>query len=136
MLLWAVAVLCQAFLFGAILFFSAIVAPAIFSGLPPETAGAFVRRLFPRYYLSLAVAGLIGGIAALPFDGWSALALLLVAAGAIYARQVLVPAANRARDEEQRGVPAAGVRFKRFHRLSLGLNLAQFLIVVVVLLAF
>lgn len=136
MLLWALSVLCQAFIFGAIAFFSAIVAPLVFSALPAETAGGFIRRIFPRYYLSLVIAGLVGGLAALPFDGWVALGLLVIAAGAIYARQILMPAANRARDEEKRGVPGAVRKFRRLHRLSVVINLLQLVVIVVALLAF
>jgi len=136
MLLWALSVLCQAFIFGAIAFFSALVAPLVFSALPAETAAGFIRRIFPRYYLSLIIIGVVGGLAALPFDGWVGLALLLIAAGAVYARQILMPAANRARDDERRGAPGAAARFRRLNQLSVVINLLQLVVIVAALLAF
>ncbi|MDE8347029.1 MAG: DUF4149 domain-containing protein [Acidocella sp.] len=41
-------------LLGGMVFFGAIVAPAVFIKLPPEVAGPFIRVLFPFYYAYMA----------------------------------------------------------------------------------
>jgi len=35
--------------FGGMIFFSAVMAPLVFTKLPFETAGAFIRQVFPWY---------------------------------------------------------------------------------------
>ena len=47
--------------FGAMIFFAAVMAPLIFTKLEEETAGRFIREVFPRYYAFLAI---LCGIAA------------------------------------------------------------------------
>ena len=50
MLALAVAILSAGLWLGALVFQSAIVAPTLFGKVPLETASAFLRALFPRYY--------------------------------------------------------------------------------------
>ena len=49
--------------FGGMTFFSAIVAPLVFTKLPLEIAGAFIRQIFPWYYLTMAAATLVALVA-------------------------------------------------------------------------
>lgn len=116
-------------LIGSMLFFAAIVAPTVFRALPAEHAGPFLRRLFPRYYAwGFSLAALASLLAALAGATPAAIVVLaLIALGFGFARQVLVPRINRARDAELAGDAAAGRRFARLHRLSVLLNLAQLL---------
>lgn len=121
-----------AFVFGAMLFFAAVVTPVLFRRLSREAAGEALRRLFPVYYLVLgcaaAAAALLYAVDVSPAS-LDANLLAAVAAGFFFARYVLLPRINAVR-------PAPGetnAEFRRLHRLSVLLNLAQLLIMVYVL---
>ena len=116
-------------LLGSMLFFAAIVAPTVFRALPGDTAGPFLRRLFPRYYLwGLALAVLCTLMALLAgapvLSGTCGLVALLF----VYARQWLVPRINRERDRQLSGDDAAGALFRRLHLQSVLVNLLQILL--------
>lgn len=123
--------------FGGMTFFSVVMAPLIFTKLPLETAGAFIRQVFPWYYLSMGTTTLIALMGLLFGAGgseyWEIALVALVLAGFVFARQVLMPLINRARDAEL--VEEAGVehRFQRLHRISVILNGTQWLAVLAVL---
>ncbi len=111
--------------FGAILFFSVVVTPVAFIKLPAEQAGAYIRAVFPWYYLWLIV---FAAVAAFAFV-WrhpikAALAALIVALSAV-ARLGLMPRLNRLRDPAKAGDPEAGHGFRRLHRISVALNLVS-----------
>ncbi|MDJ0893034.1 MAG: DUF4149 domain-containing protein [Gammaproteobacteria bacterium] len=118
---------------GGMTFFSAVLAPLVFIKLPPETAGSFIRQVFPWYYLSMAATTLIALTALLFVPGMmaalGALLTAMVLAGFVIARQVLMPKINRARDAMLAGDQAAGPRFNRLHRLSVMINACQWLAV-------
>ncbi len=120
-------------LLGAMLFFSGVMAPLIFSKLGADVAGRFIRQVFPWYYL--VVIGL-SGVAAFAFASphpAEAIALAGVAVAGVVARQGLMPGINRARDAALAGHPEAGRRFSRLHRLSVWINALQIITVGVVL---
>lgn len=115
---------------GSMLFFAVVVAPSVFRALPAEQAGKFLRLLFPRYYLWGLALALLCCLAA-----WLATASVVITATCvlvtllfIYARQVLLPRINRARDAMLGGDAAAAQRFNRLHRLSVVINLLQLLL--------
>lgn len=123
--------------FGGMTFFSAVMAPLVFTKLPFETAGAFIRQVFPWYYLTMGVTTLIA-LMALIISTNDALSLetvltALVLLGFIYARQLLMPMINRARDAEIEGEAGASHRFKRLHRVSVFINGIQWTAVLVTL---
>ena len=122
--------------FGSMVFFSAVVAPLVFTRLPAEAAGAFIRQLFPVYYLVLA--GLTGAAALLVLgtDGGNAALFAIVAGGFVYARQVLMPRINALRDAELAGDAEAAPRFARAHRGSVVLNAVQMIALLVALVRF
>jgi hypothetical protein len=112
-------------LFGGMMLYSFGFAPMVFSALPAEDAGRFIRAAFPWYYLFvIATAGAGGAILLLSNSRSGALALA-IAAAAIYARQVLMPLINAARDEQLRGSIDATRRFGRLHGISIALNFVQ-----------
>lgn len=119
--------------FGAMTFFSGVMAPLVFTKLPFETAGAFIRQVFPWYYLTMGIATLIALIGLVIGTGlganWELLLTALVLIGFVFARQVLMPRINRARDAGLAGDPEASHRFKRLHRVSVGVNTLQWLAV-------
>ena len=131
-LLRLLAGLALALTFGGMTFFSALMAPLIFTQLPLETAAPFIRRVFPWYYLVMGATSLVAALALLIQGHHSALAILLalVVLGFTLARQVLMPRINQARDLEAQGDREAGARFARLHRLSVVINALQWLAVV------
>ncbi|MGF1503299.1 MAG: DUF4149 domain-containing protein [Paracoccaceae bacterium] len=119
------ALFAAAILFGGMVTFSFLFAPLVFTQLPAETAGRFIRGVFPWYYLFvLGLAG-IGAALLAAGDPVAALVMAAVAAGGVVARQGLMPAINRARDRQLAGDPGAGRRFDRLHKGSVVLNLLQ-----------
>jgi hypothetical protein len=121
----SVALLTAALLFGGMTFFAALFAPAVFIRLPADIAGAFIRGFFPWYYLACAVVALVAGLAMLGVSSIDAAAMLANAAGFVVARQILMPAINRARDAHAAGDRTAGRRFDQLHRTSVVLNFVQ-----------
>ncbi len=116
---------------GVMLFFACVVAPTIFKTLPEQMAGSLIRRLFPHYYLVLAV---ITGLAAMLALGTlnAAAALALVCGVFLAGRFVLMPRINQARDASLAGDRAAATTFRRLHGASVILNAIQMLVLAAV----
>lgn len=112
---------------GAMLFFAIGVAPTVFQALPAEQAGLFLRKLFPRYYLSLIIGSTAGGLLWLGTQPLASGVCLLIAVSTLWIRQWLVPRINALRDRELSGDISAGEEFARLHRLSVTINLLQLL---------
>jgi len=129
--------LALALTWGGMTFFSAVMAPLVFTKLPFETAGAFIRQVFPWYYLSMALTTLLAVLLLLPGIGagvgWPAGLSAFALVGFVTARQVLMPMINQARDVNLAGDTDAGKRFKRLHSLSVMINGAQWLAVLAAL---
>lgn len=136
MVLSAAALLASALLLGGMAFFAAVLAPLVFTALPADAAGRFVRRLFPAYYIWIIAAAAVGALALLPLRPPDALGLGLVAASTVWLRQGLMPRINAMSDAAQAGDAAAKAGFARAHRLSVLVNLAQMLVALAVLLRF
>ncbi len=74
----------------------------IFHVLPPKDAGPVIRQAFPHFYLFvLGTSVLAAGLAA-PAKPMLGLVLALIAITVLFARQVLMPAINRASDTQDR----------------------------------
>jgi uncharacterized membrane protein len=127
------ALILTAVLLGSMIFFAAIVTPAVFRFLERENAAAYLRGLFPRYYLWGAVVGVLAAAAAWPSDRVSGIILAVVATAFLAVRQLLLPPINIAREGRAAGNEAASRRFSFLHRLSVIINLAQMIALVVVL---
>lgn len=119
--------------FGGMVFFAFVYAPLIFIKLPAETAGRFIRAVFPVYYAAMATASAAAGLLLLP--EWRAAVMLAVGAGFLAARYALMPRINDARDVSLAapGDARAARRFARLHRLSVIVNFVQMLAVLTVL---
>lgn len=132
-----VAALALALTFGGMTFFSAVVTPLVFAKLPMKIAGPFIRQVFPWYYLSMGATILIALTALILGAGrsatWGVALTTLVLAGFAFARQVLMPLINQARDAEMAGKFGAARRFRRLHLVSVVINGLQWLAVLVVL---
>ncbi|MEL7254823.1 MAG: DUF4149 domain-containing protein [Pseudomonadota bacterium] len=113
------ALLVTALMFGGTVLYAFGFAAFLFTALPADTAGPLLRRAFPHFYLFVIATSAVAAGAVAFFDPLSAGILAAVAATAIYARQVLMPAINRATDEGEK------TRFKRLHGFSVVITLAH-----------
>lgn len=136
MILSGIALFATALLLGGMAFFAVAIAPLVFTRLPPEWAGRFIRQVFPVYYLWVLGLSAAASVALLPLRGWDALAMAAIAGLGAWLRQGLMPRINRLSDAAQAGDAAAKSRFDAAHRLSVLLNAAQMLVALVVLLRF
>ena len=120
---------------GAMGFFAFAVAPAAFTTLERDAAGRFVSVVFPRYYLTgtvlglLALAGLVARVLLRGGRRWDWLPLVLLGimlALTLYARVVVLPAAEAARAAMRQVGGGHGsaetLRFAKLHRISGALN--------------
>jgi hypothetical protein len=119
---------------GAMLFFPSVVAPVVFTSLPEAQAGAFLRSMFPRYYAFMIALSLIAALLFLVGSNQSAflatLVCLFVGVSTLWVRQWLLPRINAARDAQLGGNVEAGRRFDRDHKLSVGINMVQLVLLV------
>lgn len=113
------ALLVTALLFGGMVLYSFGFAAFVFSTLPAETAGPTIRRAFPLFYIFVIVTAAVAALLVWSSARSLSLGLTVIALTAVPARQVLMPAINRATDT------GATVRFKRLHRLSVVITLAH-----------
>ena len=121
------AAVATAILLGGMVYFAGVFAPVVFRNLPADVAGGLIRRVFPVYYLVGLVLAALAGVVALPGRPVEGAVLLAVAVGFLFARQVLMPRINAARDS------GADARFSRLHRFSVAINMVQLLAAAVVL---
>ena len=129
----AFGVVAAACLLGGMVFFAAILAPLVFTKLDGATSARFIRATFPRYYLYVAVSAALGAVGLIWADRMSGLVLLAVALLTVWLRQGLMPTLNRLRDAGLAGDAAAGSRFDKLHRVSVGVNMVQIVAVLAVL---
>lgn len=64
-----------ALLVGGMAFFAVVVAPLVFTRLPADQAGAFIRQVFPAYYLWVAGCAAVAALTLALVRPWEALAL-------------------------------------------------------------
>ncbi len=113
------ALLTTALLFGGMVLYSFGFAAVLFAALPPDTAGATIRRTFPHFYLFVLGCAAIGAALVWPYDRIAASLLAVIALTTIPNRQILMPAINRATDT------GAKTRFKWLHGASVLVTLGH-----------
>jgi len=119
-----------ALLLGGMVFYALFMTPLVFAKLERPVAAQFLRAVFPIYYQVMTVLAVLS---ALPI--WyrmEAITLAGVAAAFVLVKVMLLPPINRARDARDAGDTMGETRFKRLHRLSVLINLAQMIAVGVV----
>ena len=125
--LHSASLLVVALLFGGMFLFSGGFAAFLFRHLPPEGARSLIRKAFPPFYLFVIVSS---GLAMALFwrsDSFSAAWMAIVLLTAVAARQLLMPAINRATDLGNRK------RFLWLHGFSVLLTLGHIVLAAVVL---
>lgn len=131
-----IAALALALTLGGMTFFSGVIAPLVFIKLPAQTAAGFIRAIFPWYYLTMGVTSAVALallLAGARGETWPVLLCAFVVVGFVFSRQILMPQINRARDQRSSSDTGAGARFARLHRLSVFINAAQLIAVLVAL---
>lgn len=130
------ALLLSAWLFGGMLLFAAGFAAFLFKVLPIDEARALIRKAFPPFYLFVIASSALAALAAFAAAATAstgttgqtdALLLALIALTTVPARQVLMPAINRATDRGERR------RFAMLHGLSVLVTMAHIVIAAVVI---
>lgn len=115
----ALAVLATALLFGGMALYSFGFAAFLFSTFSPDVAGPALRKAFPWFYVFVFVTAMIAALSWWPHDRIAAAVMAAVAVTALLARQLLMPAINRATDEGRRA------RFRWLHGSSVVVTLGH-----------
>lgn len=121
-ILSAVGFVSTALAFGGMVFFSIVVAPAVFTKLDEVNAAKLIRGIFPWYYLYVIITAGLAALMMLTIVPWAAAGLAVAALGAFISRQGLMPRINGARDQAKDGDVEAEARFEKLHKLSVQIN--------------
>ena len=114
-------------LFGGMLLFSAGFAAFLFRYLPPQDARMLIRKAFPLFYLFVIVVSGFATALCWRSDSFSAAWMAFVMLTTVAARQLLMPAINRATDLGYRK------RFLWLHGFSVLLTLGHIVLAALVL---
>ena len=101
---------------GVILFQTAIIAPSVFKVLSSENAAPFLRAIFPKLFIFVAVLSLVGLVLSLISSNALGLIVFFVSLLSMLICYYIVPNTNRARDEGNDKV------FKKLHSVSVVLT--------------
>ena len=118
-MIFSLAVLTTALLFGGMTLYSFGFAAVLFTALPADAARLVLRRAFPWFYLFVIGTALMASALLWSHDPVAGLVMAAVALTTLPSRQLLMPAINRATDNGQRQ------RFEWLHGLSVFITLAH-----------
>lgn len=116
-----------AMLFGGMFLFSGGFAAFLFRHLPQEGARMLIRKAFPPFYMFVIAASGLAMVLSWKSDPFSAAWMALVMLTTVAARQLLMPAINRATDSGNKK------RFLWLHGFSVLLTLGHIVLAAVVL---
>jgi hypothetical protein len=102
---------------GMILFQTAIVAPVVFTTLDAENASNFLRKIFPRFFMVIFILGISALIVSSAILSIQGIIIAAITAISMFISYLVVPATNKARDEER------SKAFRRLHTLTVVLTL-------------
>ena len=97
---------------GMILFQTAIVAPVVFTTLDAENASKFLRKIFPRFFMVIFILGISALIVSSAILSIQGIIIAAITAISMFISYLVVPATNKARDEER------SKAFRRLHTLT------------------
>ena len=102
------------------IFFPLVVATSVFKVLNEKQSSKFLRIFFPKYYLYGFVLSVIGLSLSIYYENkLSILIFLLILAGFVFSRQVLMPMINKSKDLENE------IKFNKLHKFSVFINFLQ-----------
>ena len=122
---------------GAIVFQSAVVAPAVFVELDAAAARSFLRLLFPRFFRLGLICGALMLVSSIGFGivagwtttvnaiAWTTCVMVVLQAASL----AMVPYINAARDAGEAGQ----ARFARLHHISVLLTVVNLLLGIAIL---
>ena len=102
---------------GVILFQTAIIAPTIFKVLSPDNAGPFLRTIFPKLFMFVAVLSGVGFVLSFISSNTTGLIVFFGSLLFMLICYYIVPMTNRARDAGNDNA------FKRLHTVSVVLTM-------------
>ncbi len=104
---------------GVILFQSSIIAPTVFRVLDLEDAGAFLRKVFPRFFTLIMACSLLMLVLVVLSDSSDKSRFMLPVANLVFSgiSYLMIPATNRAKDDGEEK------KFKALHSLTVALTL-------------
>ena len=103
---------------GTIVFHSAIVAPSVFRTLGEHDASVFLRSIFPKFFLFLALVNAINFFLTLIDGQFGVMVMAAISAVLMGIAYGIIPMTNRSRDEGNQQ------RFAKLHRISVLLTVA------------
>ena len=102
---------------GVILFQTAVIAPSIFKVLSPDNAGPFLRTIFPKLFMFVAMLSLVGFVLSFISSNTTGLIVFFGSLLFMLICYYIVPTTNRARDAGNDNA------FKRLHTVSVVLTM-------------
>ena len=109
---------------GVILFQSSIIAPTVFRVLDLEDAGAFLRKVFPRFFTLIMACSLLMLVLVVLSDSSDKSRFMLPVANLVFSgiSYLMIPATNRAKDDGEEK------KFKALHSLTVTLTLLMLIL--------
>ena len=109
---------------GIILFQSSIIAPTVFRVLEHEDAGAFLRKVFPRFFTLIMACSLLMLVLVVLSDSSDKSRFMLPVANLVFSgvSYLVIPATNRAKDDGEEK------KFKALHSLTVALTLLMLIL--------
>jgi len=109
---------------GIVLFQSSIIAPTVFRVLDLEDAGAFLRKVFPRFFTLIMACSLLMLVLVVLSDSSGKSRFMLPVANLVFSgvSYLVIPATNRAKDDGEEK------KFKALHSLTVALTLLMLIL--------
>ena len=114
------------FLLGGLIFFSALVAPNVFSSLDEKNARVFLRGIFPKLYLYSGIFSLFISLILFFINSFLSFIFFMITFGYFYSRQFLMIKINEASDQKNQK------EFKKLHRFSVLIFVTQILLMIII----
>ena len=109
-------------LLGGLIFFSALVAPSVFTSLDEKNARVFLRSIFPKLYLFAGIFSLFISLILFFINNFLSFIFFIITIGYFYSRQFLMIKINEASDQKNQK------EFKKLHRFSVLIFIVQILL--------
>ena len=113
-------------LLGGLIFFSALVAPSVFTSLDEKNARVFLRNIFPKLYLFAGIFSLFISLILFFINNFLSFIFFIITIGYFYSRQFLMIKINEASDQKNQK------EFKKLHRFSVLIFIVQILLMLLI----
>ena len=109
---------------GIVLFQSSIIAPTVFRVLDLEDAGAFLRKVFPRFFRLIMACSVLMLVLVVLSDSSDKSSFMIPVANLVFSgvSYLVIPATNRAQDDGEEK------KFKALHSLTVALTLLMLIL--------